>query len=339
MSTSNQARLDVTVVMPSFNRSALITRALDSVRNQSAMPHEILVVEDASTDDTVAQVEGWRERTGFPVRIERLAKNGGVAAARNRAMELATTRYISFLDSDDEHLPDTLARLVAALEDCPGAVVAFGDATKVTPSKRIPHAMFGAKVDIATVADPVGTPGAGRYRLRDAKSTFLKASLIATCSACFIREDALAAGGMPVGYKMGSDWLFWLRLAQRGDFVFVNEDVSLVHRHPDNLTRPGAAADTSIAKLAGYTSILDGVLGISVDRAQRRLVEGFVDERVALLRYQSSLLGFDGYRRYAKLIPGRPNQSLVGHLLADPKSALRSVLCSFKRKQGSHTSD
>lgn len=333
---SNQPRLDVTVVMPSFNRSALIVRALDSVRNQTALPHEIVVVDDASSDDTVAQVEAWRDRTGFPVRVERLVKNGGVAAARNRAMELATTRYISFLDSDDEHLPDTLARLVAALEECPGAVVAFGDATKVTPSKRTPHAMFGAKIDIATIADPVG---ADRYRLRDAKSAFLKASLIATCSACFIREEALAAGGMPVGYKMGSDWLFWLRLAQRGDFVFVNEDVSLVHRHPDNLTRPGAAADTSIAKLAGYTSILDGALGISVNPDQRRLVEGFVDERIALLRYQSSLLGLDGYRRYAKLIPGRPHQSLAGHALADPKSALRAVFCTFKRKQGSHTSD
>ena len=333
---NNQTRLDVTVVMPSFNRSSLIVRALDSVRKQSALPHEILVVDDASSDDTVAQVEAWRDRTGFPVRVERLAKNGGVAAARNRAMELATTRYISFLDSDDEHLPDTLARLVAALEESPGAVVAFGDATKVTPSKRTPHAMFGAKIDITTIADPVS---AGRYRLRDAKSAFLKASLIATCSACFIREEALAAGGMPVGYKMGSDWLFWLRLAQRGDFVFVNQDVSLVHRHPDNLTRPGAAADTSIAKLAGYTSILDGALGISVDPVQRRLVEGFVDERIALLRYQSSLLGLEGYRRYAKLIPGRPHQSLMGHVLADPKSALRSVFCTFKRKQGSHTSD
>lgn len=331
-------RLDVTVVMPSFNRSSLITRALDSVRNQTAWPHEILVVDDASTDDTVAQVEAWRARTGFPVRVERLAKNGGVAAARNRAMELATTRYISFLDSDDEHLPHTLATLVGTLQDCPEAVVAFGDATKVTPTKSIPHAMFGAKVDIGAIADPVGAPGKGRFRLRDAKKTFLKASLIATCSACFVREHALAVGGMPVGYRMGSDWLFWLRLTQCGDFVFVQEDVSLVHRHPDNLTRPGAAADTSIAKLAGYTSILDGALGISVDPAQRSLVEGFVDERIALLRYQSSRLGFDSYLRYANLVPGRPKQSTIAHLLADPKSALRSVVYSFKRKQ-SHTSD
>jgi len=330
MSSTNQVQLDVTVVMPSFNRSALIVRALESVRNQTALPKEILVVDDCSSDDTVAQVEAWRDRTGFPVRVERLAKNGGVAAARNRAMELASTRYISFLDSDDEHLPETLALLVGALEECPGTVVAFGDASKVTPVKRIPHAMFGAKVDITKIADPVGVPEQRRYKLHDAKSTFLRASLIATCSACFIRDDALAVGGMPVGYKMGSDWLFWLRLANRGDFVYVDQDVSLVHRHPDNLTKPGAAPDTSIAKLAGYAAILNGALGISVDPAQRRLIEGYVDRRIVLLRYQSSLLGFNSYVRYANLVPGRPKVSMAAHLLSDPKSTLRSFVYSFR---------
>lgn len=330
MSTSQPTRLDVTVVMPSFNRSALITRALDSVRHQTAIPAEILLVDDASTDDTVAQVEAWRERTCFPLRIERLPTNVGAAAARNRAMELARTRYISFLDSDDEHLPHTLATLVTALEETPGAVVVFGDATKVLPDNRIPHAMFGAKVDIESIADPLGTTG--RFKLRDAKSTFLKASLIATCSACFVREDALAVGGMPVKYRMGEDWLFWLKLTQRGDFVFVQDDVSVVHRHPDNLTRPGSAVNTSMAKLAGYNAILDGALGISTDSAQRRMVQQFVDERIALLRYQSSTLGFKSYLDYTNRIPGRSRQSFLAHALADPKSMLRSVASSIRRK-------
>ncbi|MCA1855838.1 glycosyltransferase family 2 protein [Massilia oculi] len=331
---THRPRLDVTVVMPSFNRSALITRALESVRQQTVMPHEILVVDDASTDDTVAQVEAWRERTGFPVRIEKLARNGGVAAARNRAMELATTRYISFLDSDDEHLPHTLAMLVTALEASPGAVVAFGDATKVTPEKTIPNAMFGAKIDILTIADPVPGEESGRFRLRNPKETFLKASLIATCSACFVRAEALAVGGMPVGYRMGSDWLFWLRLAQRGDFIFVQEDVSVVHRHPENLTKPGSAADTSMAKLAGYHAILDGRLGITVDPPQKRKVEQFIEKRIALLRYQSSVLGFTSYLDYMGRIPGQAKQNVVRRILADPKSTLRSIVSVFRGRQG-----
>lgn len=338
MSTSSPPKLDVTVIMPSFNRSAFITRALESVRTQTAWPFEILVVDDASVDDTVARVEAWRDETGFPVRIERLTRNVGAAAARNHALHLATTRYIAFLDSDDEHLPDTLALLVAALEETPGAVLAFADATKVTPTKTIPNAMFGSKVDIGAISDPAGAPEQRRFKLRDPKGAFLKASLIATCSTCFLRTEAIEVGGMPAGFRNGEDWLFWLKLSQRGAFVFVQEDLALVHRHPQNLTSPGSAAETSVAKLAGFHAILDGSLGIQIDANQRKLVESFMQESVKLLRYQSSQLGFVNYLRYASKIPGNASKSVVAHILADPKSTLRSLASPFIRKP-EHSSD
>jgi len=338
MSSSNQTRLDVTVVMPSFNRSALIVRALDSVRNQTALPHEILVVDDASVDDTVARVEAWRDETRFPVRIERLPTNVGAAEARNHAMRLANTRYIAFLDSDDEHLPDALARLVAALEETPDAVLAFADATKVTPTRTIPNAMFGSKVDVGAISDPVGAPEHRRFKLRDPKSAFLKASLIATCSTCFLRTEAINVGGMPAGFRNGEDWLFWLKLSQRGAFVFVQEDLALVHRHSQNLTSPSSAAETSVAKLAGFHAILAGSLGIAIDSRQREMVESFMHERVKLLRYQSSQLGFTNYLRYAAKVPGNLKKNLIGRLLADPKSTLRSLASSLIRRQ-KHSSD
>ena len=338
MRTALPPELDVTVVIPAYNRATLITRALNSVLNQSSRPREIVVVDDASSDDTVARVEAWRDQAGFPVRIEKLAKNGGVAAARNHAMQVATTRYIAFLDSDDEHLPETLTTLVSVLEETPDAVLAFADAAKVMPTKRIPNAMFGAKLDIRTIADPIGTAEQRRFMLRDPKSAFLKASLIATCSTCFRRDDALAVGGMPGGFRNGEDWLFWLKLSQRGRFVFVQEDLALVHRHLQNLTSPSSAADTSLAKLAGYHAILNGSLGINIDASQRQLVETFMGESVKLLRYQSSRLGFVNYLRYVSRVPGERKRSLMAHVLTDPRSTLRSVALSFARK-AEHTSD
>lgn len=123
--------LDVTIVMPAYNRSKLIRRALDSVRTQSHWPREVIVVDDASTDDTVEQVLAWSREFGVPTRVERLARNGGPAVARNRGIELAATRYVCFLDSDDEQTTHTLEKLVAALEANPSAAAAFADATRV----------------------------------------------------------------------------------------------------------------------------------------------------------------------------------------------------------------
>lgn len=325
----SEAVLDVSVVMPAYNRSALITRSLDSIL-QRRPPREIIVVDDASADDTAEQARLWGERRGFPVTVARLDKNSGAAAARNRGIELATSRYVAFLDSDDEHLPGALDRLVAALDQHPEAVVSFGDATKVTPTQTISGAMFRRRVDLDRVAEP-GDPHLSTYRLRDAKSTLLRASLVPTCSACFRRSDALAVGGMPTRFRTGEDWLFWLKLSERGAFVLVPDDLALHYRHSENLTHPSSAANTSREKLLGYLALLDGSAGIAIDRIQRASIEQMVRERADLLRYQASRLGLRGYLGHMLAVPGRSKKAALGSIITDPKSMLRAFVASFAR--------
>ena len=320
---------DVTVVMACYNRSGLVVRSLESIRAQRVWPRQVILVDDASTDDSVATVRAWSAATGFPVMVEALAQNGGVAAARNRGFELATTTYIAILDSDDEHVDDALSKMVAALEANPNAVVAFADSTKVTPTERIADAMFRSKVDITTVCEPLNQE-APRYRLREAKATMLKASLIPTCSSCFRRADALAVGGMPTRFRAGSDWLFWLKLTEQGDFLYIPENLSLVHRHDDNLTRPGSAVKTSGYKLAGFVALLDGSAGISITPEQRRDLHGFVETHAALLRYQSSRLGLGSYLHSLRNLPLAHRKGLMGHIVEDPKSMIRALACSVR---------
>ena len=327
---------DVTVVMACYNRSRLILRSLESIRAQRVWPRQVIVVDDASADDSVAVVRAWAKETGFPVVVEALTKNGGVAAARNRGFEIAKTKYIAILDSDDEHVDDALGKMVAALEANPDAVVSFADSIKVTPTERIPDAMFTSKVDIDAVCEALHqeTP---RYRLRDTKATMLKASLIATCSSCFRRADGIAVGGMPTKFRAGSDWLFWLRLSERGDFIYIPENLSLVHRHSENLTHPGSAVNTSYYKLAGFLGLLDGSAGISLTPAQRVLVEEYIRARVALLRYQSSRLGLGMYLRSLRNLPIPQHRSILAHIAEDPKSLMRAIACSVRPAPVSRT--
>jgi glycosyltransferase involved in cell wall biosynthesis len=333
MQSASKPVLDVAVVMPSFNRAALVTRALDSVLGQRVRPRELILVDDASTDATVQVVQDWSARTGFPVRIERLATNGGVAAARNRGIFLARSRYIAFLDTDDEHLPHTLQKLVRALDAHPGAVVAFGDGAKVMPSATLNNAMFRRRVNLAEISEPAGAGEETLHRLRDAKTVLLGASIIPTCASCFRREDALAIGGMPHEYRTGEDWMFWLRLCERGEFVFYLEDLARVHRHAGNLTHPGRAAETSRQKLIGYRALLDGQAGVSLSAPQRRQLEELVRQRGSEWRYQASRLGMAIYLRElrkAKLLTGT---GPLAHTMADPKSLLRALRYSFGREE------
>src|SRR3954468_10533282 len=94
------------VVIPTYNRAAYLAEAVRSVRDQTYPAHEIIVVDDGSTDNT-AQVVEILANDGIPLRYLRQA-NQGVAAARNRGIQAAAGDWIALLDSDDTWLPRKL---------------------------------------------------------------------------------------------------------------------------------------------------------------------------------------------------------------------------------------
>ena len=108
---------EISVVIPLYNKAAEIERTLGSVLGQSVLPREVIIIDDGSTDGSAEIVE----RMATPlVRLLR-QENGGVSAARNRAIEMATGRWIALLDGDDWWKPDYLsamARLIERYPDC-----------------------------------------------------------------------------------------------------------------------------------------------------------------------------------------------------------------------------
>lgn len=323
--SSTTPTLDVTVVIPAFNRSGLITRTLDSVLNQTCRPAQMIVVDDASHDDTADCVRAWGKQHNFPVIVDVLAKNSGAGAARNRGIALATTTYVAFLDSDDEHLPQTLELLVRAIDANPDAVLSFGDATIVTPSEVIPRGLFGRRVKLDAVSEVVDPGEPPVYRLFDAKNTMLRASLIPTSATCFRRDAAMEVGCMPAEFRTGQDWLFWLRLSEKGRFVFYVDDLALHHRHDDNLTRPENNEGRQRRKMAAFVAMLDGSFKLSLTEQQRQHVRTLIKEVERDWRYQLSCRGFQAYVKGIEEARTITGAGLAGHVLADPKSLARAL--------------
>ena len=96
-------RSQVSVVIPVYNSAGTLLRALDSVARQSVLPCEVLLVDDCSTDGSIAVCEqaGDTFRELFPIRILHLEQNRGPSYARNRGWDLAEGNYVAFLDADD----------------------------------------------------------------------------------------------------------------------------------------------------------------------------------------------------------------------------------------------
>jgi glycosyltransferase involved in cell wall biosynthesis len=104
----------VTAILPVFNGRRFLREAVRSVLAQSLPPCELIVVDDGSTDDSLAALEGLPPAP-FPIRVLRQT-NAGQSAARNLAARHAEGEYLASLDQDDHWYPQHLERLVAPLE-------------------------------------------------------------------------------------------------------------------------------------------------------------------------------------------------------------------------------
>lgn len=109
--TENADRRFFSIVIPTYNRGALLRRAIVSCLGQSFPDFELLVVDDGSTDGTEEMVAAIGDTRVRYIRQE----NSGAARARNAGAEASTGRYIAFLDSDDEFLPAKLEAFHAAI--------------------------------------------------------------------------------------------------------------------------------------------------------------------------------------------------------------------------------
>ena len=124
MTAGSQDTPRISVIVPAWNATATIATAITSVLDQADVDLECVVVDDASTDDTVAVVEGMRARDGRLVLV-RSGANGGCSAARNLGLSVARGEWLAFLDADDRLLPGGLAAMLHAATDV-DALAAIG---------------------------------------------------------------------------------------------------------------------------------------------------------------------------------------------------------------------
>jgi len=103
---------DISVVIPAWKAGGFIGRAVASALASTDVSVEVVVVDDASPDNTFEVLQALANADSR-VRVDRLAVNGGPSAARNRAIDLAKGEYIAILDADDTMEPERLARLLA----------------------------------------------------------------------------------------------------------------------------------------------------------------------------------------------------------------------------------
>ena len=114
--------LSVSIVIPTYNRAHLVSRAVNSALQQCAPGDEVIVVDDGSTDSTGIVLAEFGERIRY-IRKE----NGGAGAARNRGIREARNPLVAFLDSDDEWMPGKIELQRQFMQARPDVLFCFSD--------------------------------------------------------------------------------------------------------------------------------------------------------------------------------------------------------------------
>lgn len=151
--------MQISVILPNYNRAKTLPRALDSVLGQRLPAAEILIVDDGSQDATRQLIQ-----TRYPDCRYLYQSNQGVSAARNRGIQEAKGDWIALLDSDDAWLPDKLSRQTQALQAHPDYRLCHTDeiwirnGVRVNPMKK--HTKSGGRIFPACLPRCVISPSA-----------------------------------------------------------------------------------------------------------------------------------------------------------------------------------
>ncbi len=246
--STGAARPLVSVIIPTYNRAAMLVEAVDSVLAQTYRPFELIVVDDGSTDDTADRLKRYADR----LTVVRQA-NQGVSAARNRGIGRAAGALIALLDSDDLWLPEKLAVQVAFFNRHPDALICQTEEIWIRNGRRVNPKRYHQK--------PSG----------DIFAPSLELCLVSPSAVMFKKTLFDAVGGFDETLPACEDYDLWLRIGCR--YPVYRLDTSQITKrggHADQLSRARGLDKYRIASLKKLLAA--GDLTADQDRAARTVL-------------------------------------------------------------------
>jgi hypothetical protein len=249
------------VIIPAYQAAPYLDAALGSVAAQTHPADEVVVIDDASVDETGMIAERWARV--LPINLIRKSTNEGLGAARATGIAASSGELVALLDSDDVLFPDHLDVLLDQYQRRPGIVTSGyfrwwpGRAVDTKPSYVL-----------NSVPPPDG------QRLEILRRNFINVT------ALFSREDYERAGGFSARRK-DEDWDLWIRMIRNGVEVSHPSTVTMLYRQrADSLAADDGCLDDDLQLLRSLSSVAPdeaAVLKKTIRRlaARRDLLDGY----------------------------------------------------------------
>lgn len=212
----NNEKIQVSVIIPTWNRAEKVVKAIKSALNQTLPVLEVLVCDDDSTDNTYQVVKSIKDK-----RLKWLPgqHTGLPAVVRNRAIKESRGEWIAFLDSDDEWFPEKLEKQLTLVKKTGSLAIccnACGIDNKGNKKKYLSYTK-----NLITFSDLISV----NYVI--CSSVIIHHSLLPKCFGFPEISDL----------KTGQDYAFWLRISTQTNFVYLNKILVNYNNDPNNTIR------------------------------------------------------------------------------------------------------
>jgi hypothetical protein len=265
----------ISVAVPAYNYARFMERRLASVFGQTCPVTEVIVLDDASTDDSVAVARRTAEDWGRDIRLVVNAANSGSAFRQwRRAAAMADAEWLWIAEADDEAEPTLLAALAALVQEVPDLELAFCDSRSIDADGR---PVWPSYRDYYVANGAAALAGGGVFAAREFARRFLaERNLILNASAVLWRRASLLAALERCGddldrYRLAGDWRLYLELlaASSGRVGVVAAPLNVHRRHAASVT--GALAPRRhLAEIARVHALAQARLDLPPETIRRQ---------------------------------------------------------------------
>lgn len=230
----------VSVVVPNYNYARYMRERLTSVSEQSLPVYEIIVLDDASTDESLETLQKLRGNIHpEPLIVSNRQNSGSVFRQWLKGVEMARGDYVWIAEADDLSKPEFLARLTRLLDANPEAVIGFTQSEQIDEAGRLINSdYFGYTDDLCTARWSENYVADGRAEV--IAGLAVKNTLPNVSGVLFRREPLLDVLRTHIediaSYRIAGDWLVYLLLLRNGKIVFESSACNQHRRHRSSVT-------------------------------------------------------------------------------------------------------
>lgn len=271
----------VSLILPNYNYARYLDERIQSLLNQTYTDFELIIVDDASTDNSLEviqkYVEDHRVRTCF------FEQNSGQPYKRwNDGANLAQGEYLLFAGADDSCHPDLLARLVEKLDQNPTVGIAYAQSMQMDSEGKMVRSLKVRTDELNPErwAEDFVEPGQDELRYLVVKNTIPNASGVLLRRSVFEQ-----AGQFDASLRLVADWMLWAKMMLISDVAFVAEPLNYFRIHATTVTSNTRGSGKHIEEYYQVVSFIEKAVALpqsSLNKAYDRLVNRWVNSILKL---------------------------------------------------------